>query len=304
MKIITGFNPVEANILLQMCFSNLQNRDDYSIAPKIPVSIPQPEGWGLLETNMSPTIAEGFCLWRNEISKNQFALIFHGASLNITTLTSSENIRMRTAEITVADHNFLLGNSNQAKCNAQLLHLFQQLFPRLQETLSQLPKSIELYLSGHGIGAGLATLALSTLHQKQISTSPPERIKTYLFGSPKIGNSKFVNHLNQLSFNNSKIDSLAFNLQNVNDLICELPQTIGLHPKLQGSIKSFRQRLIHGLSQILYAGISGELTEPYAMFGTPVLLPALSANGKEELSQEHQHDLRHYFQLLSKHFPI
>lgn len=299
MKITTGFSPIEAGLMLQMCH---HSSGLTSLQPKIPVQIPQPNGWGVLKSFSSPTTNIGFQLWHNQVKEHQYAIVFESQPLDIARLTNIKTTRMVPARVALNGESFSLSPESRARCNVGLLEHFQNQLPLLLEALSTPTAPFELYLAGHGDAAAMATFLLSAIHQNNLPLPQPHRLKTYIFGSPRIGNAAYTNRLNQVVFNNEEIDSLAFHLINIDDVVCELPQNLSLAPKVKKQVNSFRLQLISFISKMLYAGISGADIEPYKSFGTPVLLSGNDTTSTD--SPIFQHDMRRYFQLMQQNFPV
>lgn len=105
---------------------------------------------------------------------------------------------------------------------ARVYHLWQRAFAAIQAQLEaafsptgalQLHNGFSLYVAGHGAGGCVA--ALTTLHLQRIWEAqldfPTFQLKTYTFGSPKIGNRAFVDGYNQ------RMQGFSYRVQNLMD---------------------------------------------------------------------------------------
>ncbi|SPN79504.1 Class 3 lipase [Brazilian cedratvirus IHUMI] len=80
---------------------------------------------------------------------------------------------------------------------------------QISQTLRELHVS-RIYIAGHSLGGALATLA--TFYQKH-------KYKTiaYVYGSPRVGN---------VNFSSSFTDTPFYNVQNENDIVCQVPLAV------------------------------------------------------------------------------
>jgi len=86
-----------------------------------------------------------------------------------------------------------------------------------QEIMQALPKVIEMpiYITGHSLGAALATVATQLLENEQIDKAPlRDRIAAcYTFGSPRVGNQGF----------DEKFKSAVYRVVNTTDVVTVVP---------------------------------------------------------------------------------
>lgn len=105
---------------------------------------------------------------------------------------------------------------------ARVYKPWQELFAAIQAQLEaafslagalQLRNGFSLYVAGHGVGgcvAALVTLHLQRIWEAQLDF-PAFQLKTYTFGSPKIGNRAFVDGYNQ------RMQGFSYRVQNLMD---------------------------------------------------------------------------------------
>ncbi|QYR20870.1 lipase family protein [Paenibacillus sp. sptzw28] len=91
---------------------------------------------------------------------------------------------------------------------------------RVFSLLEQLPSNKPLYITGHSLGGALATLAAYDIAVNR----PSVRILVYTFGSPRVGDPKFVRSYN------STVPA-HFRIQNEFDIVPYLPPLIYQLPK-------------------------------------------------------------------------
>ncbi len=65
------------------------------------------------------------------------------------------------------------------------------LWPRLEESLMANDKT--LWFTGHSLGGAMATICAGRCHLSHIESMPEE---VHTFGSPRVGNRRYVNHVN------------------------------------------------------------------------------------------------------------
>lgn len=99
---------------------------------------------------------------------------------------------------------------------------------QIMNALSALSSSKQLFVTGHSLGGALAVLC--TL-DAAINTSYKDPVM-YNFGSPRVGNSKFVQVYNEIIENSIRI-------VNTNDLVTLLPPAV-VHPPLSNELLYYR----------------------------------------------------------------
>lgn len=125
--------------------------------------------------------------------------------------------------------------------DARIQKSFWELFTPLQKDLKQWieiisrNKPLDLYVSGHGRAAAIATLCLGWLKQQQ-TFDYPIRIKAYMFGSPKVGNTFFTQELNDLK----GAKNWCFNVRHSRDLIPFIPLAHLLNPRQPSPVYCFK----------------------------------------------------------------
>lgn len=131
---------------------------------------------------------------------------------------------------------------------------------KLLEALKNLPEDSQVYLTGHSLGAALATLAVpDILNNTHFKT--PQNIKLYTFASPRCGDQTFAT-----SFKNTKVQH--WRIANTEDFVTMIPFPTGnvfqpapqeTSPELDVSPESK-----HGLG---IGGVTGVDRNPNPIFG-------------------------------------
>ncbi len=99
---------------------------------------------------------------------------------------------------------------------------------QIMDTLSAMDSSKQLFITGHSLGGALAVLcsldaAVNTVHNNPVM---------YNFGSPRVGNSKFVQAYNEVIDNSIRV-------VNTNDIVTLLPPAV-VHPPLSNELLYYR----------------------------------------------------------------
>lgn len=98
-----------------------------------------------------------------------------------------------------------------SRVHSGFLDAFQSIWPQVFQKLSN-RHSKPLFITGHSLGAALATLAATYTERKVAGV--------YTFGSPRVGNRRFSRELN------SRLGRTFWRIQNNNDIVTRIPPTI------------------------------------------------------------------------------
>lgn len=128
----------------------------------------------------------------------------------------------------------------------------------LDVVLADKAPSRALWVTGHSLGAALATLACATMVNDLWAGCQPSAL--YTFGSPRVGDETFANELGQ------RLGPCVFRVVHNNDVICELPPPIGYHHVGRRILITEAGELVNDPSSLLVAidklkGLAAGLTE-------------------------------------------
>jgi triacylglycerol lipase len=113
-------------------------------------------------------------------------------------------------------HPYLL--PNHGKVHEGFMQTYTSIREDIMEIFSSIHHNMKLYVAGHSLGAALATLALP-----DIESTKKCRIRAlYTYGSPRMGDDKFVKAFNR-SFQNR-----SFRIVNTSDLVTSIPLPVPL----------------------------------------------------------------------------
>ncbi len=165
---------------------------------------------------------------------------------------------MYTSKRTGVDLDKLL--PNQRKNRAKIEETITNFFSDEQNINSQ----SEIFITGHSLGAGLATLAALHIQKLTEMKVKPKSIQLYTFASPRVGDKIFADHFNSIQ---------SFRIINSEDLIQTVPlpttqivdrETLqGMNDKKQARFLSFRnflKKITSGQSQKAYQHIGIPVT--------------------------------------------
>ena len=241
--------------------------------------------WELLNTNLGSILQSFEDLIRHEqifgfiacsnTDKNKIFVVFRG------TRESAEWINnFRPIQKTFLDDN----NLGQVRNGFNLIYTskrtgvdLDKLLPNpktnrkiIEKTITEFFSSTaitsqsEIFITGHSLGAGLATLAALHIQKIAEKATRPKSIQLYTFASPRVGDKSFAEHFNSIQ---------SFRVINSEDLIQTVPlpttqivdkETLdGMKDKKQArflSFKNFLQKLTGGQSQKAYQHIGIPIT--------------------------------------------
>jgi len=115
---------------------------------------------------------------------------------------------------------------------------------QIMDTLSALDSSKQLYITGHSLGGALAVLCAL---DATVNTSYNAPVM-YNFGSPRVGNPKFVQAYNEVVSNSVRI-------VNTNDIVVLLPPA-AVHPLLSNDVLYYR----HVKELVAFTAQTGSIT--------------------------------------------
>lgn len=121
--------------------------------------------------------------------------------------TETDKIKDWISDLRVAKITF-----NGHKVHKGFYRAYQNVRRFILDHVNNLDKSTQLYITGHSLGAALATLAAYDLllHGFKISG-------VYTFGSPRVGDRKFAAAFNK------KFEARCYRIINDSDIVCRVP---------------------------------------------------------------------------------
>lgn len=125
----------------------------------------------------------------------------------------------------------------------------------------------EIFITGHSLGAALATLAASHLHYLALEKNINPSINLYTIASPRVGDKIFAN-----AFNNSQVTLNSYRIINSEDLIQSIPfpTTQVLDKESLDGMSGTTQARFFALKAILETIIGGQSEKEYEHVGIPV----------------------------------
>ena len=128
----------------------------------------------------------------------------------------------------------------------------------------QISNDSQIFVTGHSLGAGLATLAALNIHKLAESKKIKPSIQLYTFASPRVGDENFAKHFNDIQ---------SYRVINSEDLIQSIPlpttevvddETFnGMNPLKQArflAFKTFLNAITNGQSEKHYQHIGSSVT--------------------------------------------
>lgn len=223
MKFQAGFCPNEAQTLLSLCtYSTLTDENhNYVRHEKIR------KDWESITASSSKDGKLRFEIGKS--SEGPYYLVFQTEDYTM------QNIQ-RDLEIVISPATRFATNP-EARIQKSFQELFKTICPELKPWMEIITESkhLDLYISGHGRAAAVATLCAAWLKQ-QTSFSHAPRIKAYLFGSPRVGNTFFTQELNEIY----GARTWCYNVRHSQDLIPFIPLTPLLNARQTKPLLSFK----------------------------------------------------------------
>ncbi len=136
-----------------------------------------------------------FCLWRFKIDIDK---------IDLSDVVTDIDIRKRPGP--------LAGKVHKGFLDAYQLVWDRDILPAIESMKRRRGSSFPIYLTGHSLGAALATLMTAGCLENAIEPSG-----VYLFGAPRVGDWRFCKALDQL------IGTRAFRIVNNNDIVTRIP---------------------------------------------------------------------------------
>ncbi|MBW4616659.1 MAG: lipase family protein [Desmonostoc vinosum HA7617-LM4] len=149
--------------------------------------------------------------------------------------------------------------------------LAPRIFPPIKETIAQffeteLKDDSEVFITGHSLGAGLATLAALHIHKIAEGKNINSSIQLYTIASPRVGDETFARYFD----NFEKIKS--FRIINSEDLIqsIPLPSTQVVDDETFNSMTKSKKRRFEFLRNFLKRITGGQSEKHYQHVGIPI----------------------------------
>ena len=150
-------------------------------------------GWLLVDSVETPTVC--WLIFRGTGSKHEWRKNFEVEQIPFLSTHSTQ----------ILDKQILVHRGFYNIYTSIRKHLLQNIKPYLQ-------KNIPIYITGHSMGAALATLA--TL---ELSQFPNIHLHTYTFATPRVGNNAF-----KIALTNNNVHSF-FQIVNLTDIVFSIP---------------------------------------------------------------------------------
>lgn len=170
------------------------------------------------------------------------------------------------------------------------VNAYNSVGPQIVQHLAKL-KDIPIYITGHSLGAALATLATKSLEEHETPNFRDQIAACYTFGSPRVGNAMF----------DKELKSVVYRVVNTTDIVTVIPLLamgyihVGDIRFLERTPGAFRRGYIPILSRIFFF-----VTSIFRLFGPLVGDHAIEEYRKklEAIAQDRNVDL--YFSGLMK----
>ncbi|MFC5700752.1 lipase family protein [Cohnella faecalis] len=134
------------------------------------------------------TDTQGFIIFSKETQ--EVVIAFRGSYEWIDWLRDLKNLAYSPWNGTKVGVGFLAAwQSASNSITVRLDRLVKELGPMMD---------LSIYITGHSLGAALATLSIVDLWQGRFSTKPPKKLAVYTYGSPVVGNRAFASYYKTL----------------------------------------------------------------------------------------------------------
>jgi hypothetical protein len=264
MGFTPGWNLAEAQLLVTLCcyaYSAADTASPSSEPADHPPPAPTwPANWVRKAPNFTDPIGENLAyVAQNSQSPNQYALIFRGTD-NLPNVVEDVDLIMGPAT------NF--SNQPDAQVHKGFALALTTLLPQIEAYFGALPGAqLELYVTGHSLGAAMATLFNAYLGSSVLSAIADR--KTYTFACPKPGNARFAYDYDR-RFSNF---ALSYRVANDYDWVPESPLTIELPEDTDipsGALPHVIQDVDHLLSDVFKHSLNfSPAGLPYVLSGSP-----------------------------------
>lgn len=215
-------------------------------------------------TGMAPYVPEGlkvdFYSTRNDDTNPLAASIRSVSNPNVYILSirGTDDIIDMLEDLEFSLSDFYINGERYGRADAGFESVYERYLPMFEEYISGIPRDATLYITGHSLGAAIATM----LAMKAAKTIPNTCL--YVFAPPKVGDNKFVESLEQLvpsywavinqpdivptlplslysTFYQDYRKRVYVNVQTGNTVTCHfiMSYLAGLDPESEGSFKEF-----------------------------------------------------------------
>ena len=205
---------------------------------------------------------------RSQIEPNKFFVVFRGTREAAEWFNNFKPV----PKSFLSDGNF--GNLGEVRNGFNLIYSSEpnreSKYSTIQKTIAnfigsnQINNDSQIFVTGHSLGAGLATLAALHIHKLAEKKNIKPSIQLYTFASPRVGDENFAKHFNDIQ---------SYRVINSEDLIQSIPlpttevvddETFkGMNPLKQArflAFKIFLNAITNGQSEKHYQHIGASVT--------------------------------------------
>ena len=206
--------------LIAMCaILNSTTATGVTQSPGLPA---KPEDWDVIYNQAVQTfgiLENTWQLWQNA-STNEYAIVIQGTQSNFESIVEDLVFPLVQFSLSLGGTQVLSlpragDNSKAAGVHAGFLYgSLVMLKDMVVQITDIIPAASTVYITGHSMGAGVATITTNLLDQLQLQDLLPNNInwQTIVFAQPKAGNSSFADEMNYYFANSGKFYNFTQNL--------------------------------------------------------------------------------------------
>ncbi len=204
---------------------------------------------------------------RSQIEDNKFFVVFRGTREaaewfnNFRPVQKPFLVNGSFGNLGKVRNGFNLIYSSESERKSQYLTI-EKTIAKLFES-KQLNNESQIFVTGHSLGAGLATLAALHIHKLAEKHKINPSIQLYTFASPRVGDEDFATHFNDIQ---------SYRVINSEDLIqsIPLPSTEVVDKETFDGMNSLKQARFLAFKTFLDAITSGQAEKHYQHIGLSV----------------------------------
>ena len=228
---------------------------------------------------------------RSQIEPNNFFIVFRGTREaaewfnNFRPVPKPFLINGNFGNLGEVRNGFNLIYSSEPNRSSQYLTI-QKTIDKLFE-IDKINNDSQIFITGHSLGAGLATLAALHIHKLAERKKIKPSIKLYTFASPRVGDENFAKHFNDIQ---------SYRVINSEDLIqsIPLPTTEVVDEETFNGMKPLKQARFLAFKTFLNALTNGQSEKHYQHIGAPVTFTKQTGKiaGNHNLTNTYREALR------------
>lgn len=204
---------------------------------------------------------------RSQIEPNKFFVVFRGTREaaewfnNFRAVPKPFLVDGNLGDLGEVRNGFNLIYSSEPNRESQYLTI-QKTIDKLFEN-EQINNNSQIFVTGHSLGAGLATLAALHIHKLAEHKRIKPLIQLYTFASPRVGDENFAKHFNAIQ---------SFRVINSEDLIqsIPLPTTEVVDEETFNGMNPLKQARFLAFKTFLDTITNGQSEKHYQHIGSPV----------------------------------